>query len=186
MFLAKIDVSFDEGELAVITDGEAFAREVIPLALAEVRDIWVDAVSGQMLPGMGREIDDDIYADALRDPGALIYPDENTLTGAVSPIQGDGYEYAVKLEKGRTPRNMKPALLAGPKARQGKRGRYNVIPLKPKNEPDVVFRTVSDRSRQDSWIYPGVPPANVVDAVATASEQRIKEVIDRALAEWVR
>lgn len=164
-----------------LTDREAIAEAALPAALEVVRDVWIRAVTGEQFPGMARVVDDADYAAALRDPAALVYPDDNAWSGAVVVPPGDGYDAAVRYEKARKERDMKPALLSGPKARIGKRGRYNIIPLKPKGQDDVLFRTVSDRSPAGSWIYPGRLPAGVIDAVAAASSSLIAEAVSEAL-----
>lgn len=68
------------------------------------------------------------------------------------------------LERGISRFDMKPGLLAGPKARLSKSGaRYNVIPIQIGTLGDMPnFRVVSDKSPKRSWIHPGLEPRNFV------------------------
>lgn len=165
----------------------AIQDECLPL----IRDTWLEAVSGHQLPGMERSINSAEYAAALQRPEALEYPvGGDPLHGQV--VVND--RQVQKIEEGTSARDMKPALLSGRKARRGKKGqRYNIIPIGLKTESGFdawqfhgvsPFRTVSDFSPADSWIYPAKPGVAVLESVTMAIAPRVQEIIERAVSEW--
>ena len=93
---------------------------------AFIRDTWVQAVSGDRLPGMTRSIQDDRYASAIKMMDQL---EGNALSVIIAPF---GYRKAEEIEDGKPAWDMKPMLLGGPKARPTKdgEGKYNIIPFR--------------------------------------------------------
>ena len=87
-----------------------------------VRDTWISAVTGTVLPGMSERVDDRRYAEAIR------------------VVRHGDYHYAVtadyteldKIEQGYPAWDMKPHLLASSKAKPTSdgQGRYITIPLR--------------------------------------------------------
>lgn len=100
----------------------------------------------------------------------------------------------VRMEEGTPARNMKSGLLSGPKARRGKRGqRYNVIPIGFGTPGGYdawqfhgvsPFRTVSDFSPANSWIYPERPGLAVHEEVSEIITPEVVNYIRRAITEW--
>lgn len=85
-------------------------------------DVWRAAVSGAMLPGMTRPVNDTDYAKSIRvtgdaESGYRIYTD---------------YDGAAKIENGYASYDMKPAMLASPKAKRTKDGTgyYITVPFR--------------------------------------------------------
>lgn len=102
-------------------------QEEIPRQLLFIQSTWVAAVSGHMVPGMTRRVDDRKYAAAIATPASLQYPfNGDAFEGRV--IATDG-ALANRIEHGFGSFDMKPGLLAGPHARMGKHGMYNTVPF---------------------------------------------------------
>lgn len=106
--------------------------EVLQRGLASaavfVRDVWRSAVSGNVLPGMSRAVNDDKYAAALNTGDSIRLP--AAFHALVMPV---GYSDGVdKIEKAQPAYDMKPGLLNGPKSRPIKdgSGRYNTVPFR--------------------------------------------------------
>lgn len=172
--------------------------EAIPGQLRYIRDVWVQAVSGEQLPGMERPVNNPYYREVLEREDAVEWP-----------VEGDRFwgrvvaedEVAARVEHGRGRRDMKLSLLNGPHSRVGKRGqRYNIIPLgfsapkpgvfSPSRTGGLMvgtspFRVVSsDKSPPWSWIYPAVPDVAVIDAVMDQLEPVVTEALRRVVQEW--
>jgi hypothetical protein len=93
-----------------------------------VRDVWRSAVSGSVLPGMHRAVNDDKYAAALNTGDSIRLP--AAFQAIVLPV---GYADGVnRVEEGYPAYDMKPGLLNGPKSRPLKdgSGRYNTVPFR--------------------------------------------------------
>lgn len=177
---------------------QAAVAAVIPEQLEVIRDVWVAAVSGVQLPGMAQRVNSSPYAAALQKREAVEFPwGGRPLAGRV--VVRD--QAAVRVERGQPSRDMKPGLLAGPKARRGKKGqRFNVIPLgfrSPKPgafSPGYMsglfhatspFRTVSDFSPADSWWYPARPGVEVVESVLEYTRPLVAQALrETILREW--
>jgi hypothetical protein len=93
-----------------------------------VRDTWISAVTGTVLPGMRKAINDDKYASALSTGESLSFPEP--FYGLVMPVGVD--DLVKKYEEGTNPYDMKPGLLNGPKSKPTKdgQGRYNTVPFR--------------------------------------------------------
>jgi hypothetical protein len=170
--------------------------DVMPGALEDIRQVWSGAVWGDQLPGMERKVYHPYYRDDLG-PESVVYPiGGDQLAGRVHP---DRQEIAARVEHGRESRDMKPGFLNSPKARDGKQGRYLRIPLgfgmsKPGiMRPDLtghipfgtsLFRTVSDASPANSWIYPAIPGTAVIEAVVHTVEPRVTDRVRQVIEEW--
>lgn len=158
----------------------------MPLALAHIRDTWVQAVSGVQLPGMDQAVDAPAYAAALMRPDAIDYPvDGDELHGRVLMLDP---EIARQIEQSRPARDMKPALLHGPKARRNKKGQlYNVIPLGLNEDlwfQGIDYRTVSEKSRPGSWIYPAKIGIPVVASVRAVEMPVVMQILSNMVQEW--
>lgn len=104
-------------DLAVLADG-------INRAASYIRDVWGRAVQGEVLPGMtGPVVDDEYYESLFTGESLQLY---TPLHGAVIST----YPKLERIEQGFASYDMKPGLLAGPSAREGLHGRYNVIPFR--------------------------------------------------------
>lgn len=110
-------------------------QRAMAMAVVLVRGTWQEAVTGEVLPGMPGPIRSEQYAASI------------TSTIHQDGIAGDSFEAEVFtsgrdaggqpfypqptwLEDGKAPWDMKPLLLAGPKAKSGKKGRYATIPFR--------------------------------------------------------
>lgn len=91
-----------------------------------VRDVWVSAVSGNVLPGMNKAIHDEVYAKSLTTGESMSFP--TPYEAIIAPI---GYDVN-RIENGYPAFDMKPGLLSGPKSRETAdgRGRYNTVPFR--------------------------------------------------------
>lgn len=93
-----------------------------------VRDTWISAVTGTLLPGMINTVNDDTYAKALQTGESMSFP--APLYGIVLPVDAD--EIVSRIEDGFGPFDMKPGLLNGPRSRMTKdgTGRINIVPFR--------------------------------------------------------
>lgn len=188
----------DSAGAAVVAKLESSIAALVPKQLEVVRDVWVAAVSGVQLPGMSQSVNSPEYAAALQKQGVIEHPWQGKTTWGRVATQDRA---AVKAERGTPARDMKPAMLNSKKARRGKKGqRYLVVPLGFKSpKPGAFspgykagmfvatspFRTVSDFSPADSWIYPARPGVEVVRAVAAYVQPLVAEALRETLAaEW--
>ncbi len=137
------------------------------------------------------------YLRSLDDSSAIVYPvDGDPLWGKVT-IAND--RIAQRAERGGPAWDMKPGLLSGPKARKGKKGRYNIIPLgysalkpgafSPGRMSGMLagtspFRIVSDNSPADSWIYPEQEGLHVLKTVQREVTRHVVDKMTNILAEW--
>lgn len=112
------------------------------------------------------------------------------LGGYRYPLGGDrlagGVEVKIAYYKyirdGIRPYDMKPGLLASPKAKTSKNGiRYLVIPMReePHRWSRRVFRIVTSRSK--GWIHPGMAPRPLDKYVNEAMRKRAAAKLRRAL-----
>lgn len=104
-------------DLSVLAEG-------IGRAAAYIRDVWGRAVQGEVLPGMTGPVVDDAYYESLFTGESLRF--YTPLHGAVIST----YDRIDRIEQGFASYDMKPGLLAGPSAREGLHGRYNVVPFR--------------------------------------------------------
>ncbi|KIL42068.1 hypothetical protein SD70_02475 [Gordoniibacillus kamchatkensis] len=128
MFTIDVDFSkwneiYDELEpdLPILQQGIVAAAEY-------VRDVWVSAVQGTVLPGMTRPVNDVAYAKSLSTGESMKFPE--FFYGVVMPVNYD--DGAELIETGYGPYDMKPGLLNGPKSRPTAdgRGRFNTVPFR--------------------------------------------------------
>lgn len=93
------------------------------------------------------------------------------------PIQNKDFEVLIymdgwlpcALEGGIESFDMKPGLLASPKAQTSKTGSvYMHVPMGTKRKPE--FRTVSTNSKADSWIHPGFKARNLFEQAVDETE----------------
>lgn len=109
------------------------------------------------------------------------------------------YPRAGAIEYGHPAWDMKRVLRISAKARQGRRGRYLIIPLRRRRltvaTPGakrewggvaleegsfLTFRTMSESSPPDSWIYPDRPGARVAEQVLAWLEGALPSLMDLA------
>lgn len=128
MFNIEVDLKAIAGVQADIIPDISILESGIVSATQYIRDVWVSAVSGSVLPGMVRPVNDDQYAKSLSTGESMRFP--SFLYGVVMPINyDDGVD---KIENGFSSFDMKPGLLNGPKSRptaNGK-GRFNTVPFR--------------------------------------------------------
>ena len=94
-------------------------------SLVIVRDKWAQQVyGGNPLPGC-RRIRNREYLESLSE-GNAVRTEGNELVGVVIAR----YKYASDIEHGYPPFDLKPGILAGPKAKQGKNGKYSIVPFR--------------------------------------------------------
>lgn len=91
-------------------------------ALLLIQDTWIQAVSGNQLPGMTKAVNDDAYVHSLLRGGAL--QADGPLSGQVHT----DYDGAQRIDEGSPPRDMKPSLLNGPHAKVP--GKYTIVPFR--------------------------------------------------------
>jgi len=99
---------------------------------------------------------------ALSPETAAIYTSALTsvvIHGTEASFRLEGW-LATAIESGVDPFDMKPGMLASPKAKVSKTGnRYLNVPIREAQQT-VVIRTVSSKSKPGSWIHPGLLPYN--------------------------
>ncbi len=109
------------------------------------REVWVSAVSGNMLPGMSQPINDAKYAASIsvRQAGNGMY------------TVGTNYAEADRIENGYPSYDMKPGLLASPHARVTKDGQgvYMTVPFRHYTGPSRARVPARHRS---------IAPPNIV------------------------
>lgn len=81
--------------------------------------VWVRYASGTPIPGAPRVINSASYARSIQLESRGEYEEVFTTS-----------RYHGLVEKGRPKVDLKPGLLSGPKARQGKNGPYNIVPFR--------------------------------------------------------
>jgi hypothetical protein len=128
MFNIEVDLSaFSSLRDDILPDFGILQQGVVE-ASRFVRDTWIAAVTGTMLPGMRNAVNDDAYAKSLSTGESLSFPEP--FYGLVMPV---GIDDAIdKIENGTDPYDMKQALLNGPKSKPLKdgTGRYNTVPFR--------------------------------------------------------
>lgn len=96
-------------QLDAVTNPERI-REFLELLVYEAQQLWVQAVSGMVLPGMTRPVHSDEYASAILDPSALAWEGDDTVSITINEPAAD------RIEEGYPAYDMKPGLLASQKA----------------------------------------------------------------------
>jgi len=122
--------------------------ETVADIVREARNFW-ESEAGRRLKDKRR----DVYQDALRI--------RQGNDGWSLELEG---KVANDIEAGFEPFDMKPGMLAGPKARMGPKGRYNIIPIDKTGAP-VALRTVTENSPANSWIHPGFKGVDIATDV---------------------
>lgn len=118
-----------EIETPILRGSELTAEEKLREAANWVRAVWREAVSGRMLPGMTRPVNDPNYVKALSDAGAVTIRNEGHDIVAEINLNYPRWE---EVEMGRPEKDFRQMLLQSAKAR----------PLKPKNgkpQPGVMI-----------------------------------------------
>lgn len=156
MFNIEVDLSaITDLRNDIIPDFALLQKGVIEAARF-VRDTWVAAVTGTVLPGMSRAVNDDTYANSLSTGESMSFP--APFYGIVMPIGAD--EAVSKIEDGVDPYDMKQGLLNGPKSKPLKdgSGRYNTVPFRhytPKaNSPISVGMKMPDAVYKEAKFLP--------------------------------
>jgi len=172
---------------------EKLAQRVMPAALEAVRQVWQDQVSGGL-------IDDPRYAEAMRQESSVIYPFEDDVFRGRVQVPASQQAHAATIERGRPARDMKIAMLKSAKVKRNKQGgKYLVVPLgfkaakpgafSPSRTMGMLtgtspFRVVSEKSRADSWIYPGKEPVHVLQSVKELAQERMQRIFEQELRHW--
>lgn len=137
-----VDLTDLQGALQELSSGH------LPRTAAAVRNAtllvqrtWLQAASGREVSYQGRVFSlkrvSGEYARSIEH--GLTYPDGDDLSGRVTADT----PYAQTIETGSAPRDMKPGLLAGPKARRGKNGSiYTIIPFRHGTPGAVTMRAM--------------------------------------------
>jgi hypothetical protein len=151
MFKIEVDLSqfneiYDELEpnLGMLQQGIVNATQYI-------RDVWVSAVQGSVLPGMVRSVTDDVYARSLSTGESMKFPE--FLYGIVMPVNHD--DIVDRIEDGYGAFDMKPGLLNGPKSRptaDGK-GRFNTVPMRHLTPQKSGAGGISVQMRMPNEVY---------------------------------
>lgn len=128
----SFNITVDLSALSSIQDDMTPDFDILQQAIVNaaqfVRDTWVSAVTGTILPGMTKAVNEDKYAQALSTGESLSFP--APLYGLILPINAD--QIVSRVEDGYGPYDMKPGLLNGPKSRATKdgKGRFNTVPFR--------------------------------------------------------
>ena len=127
MFSIEVDLS----GLQVMADKLDRANQAIlqelPNQLLVIQTMWLQAVQGEQLAGMTKKVVNEEYAASLTDAKSLEYPfNGNAFEGRVVSTKS---ALAWRVEHGYPSFDMKPGLLAGPKAKRGKKGPYATVPF---------------------------------------------------------
>ncbi len=144
--LSEVFASVEEArpDVAALQEGLKNAAEF-------VRNVWIGAVSGSVLPGMTRAVNDDDYKRALSDAQSMRFASPFQVV-----IMPTSHLDAVKrIEDGYSQFDMKPGLLNGPKSRQTKdgKGRYNVVPFRHMTPPSNGQSAMSIKMQMPANIY---------------------------------
>ena len=107
-------------------NGYRETKKQMRYALEYIRQVWLAQVSGAAALEGTRPLRSRKYADSLIRAEAIKIPDGHPLSGAVVST----FPYARDIELGYPPFDMKKGILSGPKSRQGKNGRYAIIPFR--------------------------------------------------------
>lgn len=150
--MLRIDI--DMSGITKVAQDNAAAQLAVQQAVMDagvfVRDTWVAAVSGTVLPGMSRGVQDEAYAKSIQ----MFTADSTFLEVGVAVVD---YAHAEDIEHGLPAYDMKPGLLNGPKSRPTKdgRGRYNIVPFRHRvpASTSAGSTTASLRMRMPSDIY---------------------------------
>jgi hypothetical protein len=128
MFNIEVDLSRFSSISEEITPNFGLLQRGVMEAAQFVRDTWVSAVTGLVLPGMSGAVNDDNYAKSLSTGESLSFP--APLYGIVMPVGAD--DAVKKIEDGITAYDMKHGLLNGPRSKPLKdgSGRYNTVPFR--------------------------------------------------------
>lgn len=157
MFTIEVDLSKWNEIYSELEPDLSILQQGVVAAAEYVRDVWVSAVQGSVLPGMTSAVQDDAYAKSLSTGEAMKFP--AFLYGVVMPVNYD--DGAERIETGYGPYDMKPGLLNGPKSRPTAdgRGRFNTVPFRhftPKSNsgisvkmkmPDKVYNSAKQLKR---------------------------------------
>lgn len=151
----------------------------------EAQRVMLRAVQGKKVHWTGGEftinrIEGRLHGSIL---GGLRYPYQgNPLRGAIE-IKIAFYKY---IRDGVKPYDMKPGLLASPKAKLSKKGiRYVVVPMRehPHRWARRVFRIVTSRSK--GWIHPGTAPKPLgkyaTEVLREKAARQLREALKRDL-----
>lgn len=128
MFNIEVDLSSFSSIQDELTPNFGLLQQGVIEAARFVRDTWIAAVTGTVLPGMSGAVNDDMYAKSLATGESMSFP--APLYGIVMPVGAD--EVVKKIEDGTDPYDMKKGLLNGPKSKPTKdgTGRYNTVPFR--------------------------------------------------------
>jgi len=100
-----------------------------------VRNVWAANYNGGILPGMSKAINttgDQAFAglqgDVIEVIGGSLF--SGLPLRAIISMGAEGIEEALRIQNGYSPYDMKPGFLRSPKAKQGKKGKYFIIPFR--------------------------------------------------------
>lgn len=163
-------------------DGYTRTAQAVRKLTKEAQSVMLRAVQGKRVSWTGGQFTINRIEGRLAGSilGGLRYP----LNG--DPLQG-GIVVKIKhykyIRDGVRPYDMKPGLLASPRARTSKNGvRYLVVPIRtsPNRFAERVFRIVTSKSK--GWIHPGTPPRRLDLYTKETMRARCARVLREAIA----
>jgi hypothetical protein len=125
-----VDLSVLQSVLKQLSAGKLpHTAAAVRAATLLVQRTWLQAAGGREMSFEGRVFSlsrvSGAYARSIEQ--GMVYPEQDDFTGRVSA----SVPYASAIEEGTPPRDMKPGLLSGPKARRGKNGSiYTIVPFR--------------------------------------------------------
>lgn len=158
MYSIEVDLRGLQEVAGEIEPDLSILQQGIVEAAAFVRDTWVSAVQGTVLPGMSRPVYDDEYARSLSTGESMRFP--AFLYGVVMPVNYE--DGADRIENGFGAFDMKKGLLNGPKSRPLKNGegRYNTVPFRHYTPRQNGATSISIRARMLNEVYRSVRKLN--------------------------
>lgn len=126
VFDITVDISGLLGVAAQVNGDIMLIHRAVGEAAEYVRNIWQDAVQGNVLPGMTKPVFSDSYFESLSNPSAL------RMIGPMHAQIVCTYEGVDRIEHGYASFDQKPGLTSGPRSRLTRDGqrRYNTIPFR--------------------------------------------------------
>lgn len=128
MFNITVDLSALDSLRDDLTPDFTMLQQGVVDATRFVRDTWISAVTGTVLPGMIRSVNDDVYAKALSTGESMSFPEP--FYGVVMPTSSQ--DIIDRIEEGYGAFDMKKGLLNGPRSKPTKDGlgRYTTVPFR--------------------------------------------------------
>lgn len=126
--------------------------------------------------------DNNLNYDSIRDNIEVSFDDRWGIRVEADLTQIPHFKY---LEKGFQPFDLKVGLLNSSKAKISKAGyRYLTVPLKQRHG-DINFRTVSDRSRIESWWHPGYDGRHILDKTVDRASRMVRRELRDSFSEML-